>query len=211
MKTLRLLLLLPFLGASALAQGKRNAEAFGRIFIHLDGTRTESFKHGDKNTIEELTYKNDVLHVIRVFTTDSKGRTRQGVIYDGKRNPLGSILFGYDPATDQLVEERQFNNKAQMNRRLFYPGAIKDRPEFAKQFVAFTYDPDRPNAKPVQDKQPAKPTRPVDSNQDEFEPGIPINPGSASARSAAEPRAAATAQPATAPKRNRSFFAPKKS
>ena len=210
MKTLRLLFILPLLAAAAQAQTGKQAGAYSRIFQHLDGTRTESFKHGNKNTIEELTYKNNILHCIRVFTTDSKGRTRQGVIYDGKRNPLGSILFGYDFATDQLVEERQFNKKGQLIRKLFYPGAIKNRPEFARRFVAFTYDPDNPDAKPVQVREPVRPIRPVENNQEEFEPGIPINPGSSGARPDAAPSAPTPAQPAATAARKRSFFAPRK-
>ena len=211
MKTLRFLILLPLLAAGAFAQATRPASAYSRIFQHRDGTRTESFKHGHKNLIEEFTYKNNVLNCRRVFVTDPQGRTRQGVVYDGRNNPQGSILFGYDPATDQLVEERQFNNKAQLVRRLFYPGSIKDRPEFARRFVAFTYDPDKPNAKPVQVKERVQPTRPVESDQEEFEPGIPINPESAPARRSEAPAAATPSQPAAAARRQRSFFAPKKS
>ena len=209
MKTLRLLILLPLLGTAARAQATRPAGAYSRIFQHRDGTRTESFKHGHKNLIEEFTYRNNILNCRRVFVTDPQGRTRQGVIYDGRNNPQGSILFGYDPATDQLVEERQYNNKAQLIRRLFYPGSIKGRPEFARQFVAFTYDPDKPNAQPVQVKERVQPTRPVESDQEEFEPGIPINPGSAAAPRGEAPAAAAPARPATG--RKRSFFPMKKS
>ena len=210
MKTLRLLLILPFFGTAAFAQASKPTGAFSRIFNHRDGTRTESWKHGDKNLVEEFTYKNNILHIKRVFVTDPQGRTRQGVIYDGKLNPLGSIQFGYDPTTDQLVEERQYNNKAQLIRRLFYPGAIKGRPEFARQFVAFTYDPDKPNAQPVQVREQVRPTRPVESDQEEFEPGIPINPGSAPAPRGDDRALAAPSQPAAAAKRKSSFFGVKK-
>lgn len=209
MKTFRLLLILPLFAAAARAQSGKQVGAYSRIFQHLDGTRTESFKHGDKNTIEELTYKNNILHCKRVFMTDSKGRNRQGVIYDAKLNPLGSILFGYDPTTDQLVEERQFNKDGKLIRRLFYPGSLKE-PEFARRFVAFTYDPDDPGAKGVLVKAPVRPTRPVESNQDEFEPGIPINPGSSGTRASAPP-ATAPGQPAVPAVRRRSFLAPRKS
>ena len=210
MKTLCRLLLLPLLATAAHAQAGKQVGAYSRIFQHLDGTRTESFKHGDKNTIEELTYKNNILHCKRVFMTDSKGRNRQGVIYDAKLNPLGTIQFGYDPTTDQLVEERQFNKNGKLIRRLFYPGSLKE-PEFAKRFVAFTYDPDNPNAQGVLVRAPVKPTRPVESNQDEFEPGIPINPSSSGARPATEASAAAAPGKSAKPaKRGFSFLVPRK-
>ena len=137
-----------------------------------DGSRTESVRQDD--TLRESTHnrKGDLI-CVRVFTLDSKGRVRQGVIYDGEKNPLGSIHFGYDRKTEQRVEERQFNKKGQMIRRLFYPGAIKDRPEFADKFVAFTYDPENPRAKPVMDSADVKPTMPVAETQNVSEIGKP--------------------------------------
>ena len=91
-------------------------------------------------------------------------------------NPLGSVQFGYHKVTDQLVEERQFNQKGQLVRRLFYPGALRETvsgKEYGNRFVAFNYDPNDPNAKPVQSKEVVKPTKPVESDQDDFDPQIP--------------------------------------
>jgi hypothetical protein len=119
------------------------------IHYHRDGTRTESIKDGTGTRIKEKTYsENSILSFVREFETDSKGRLRNGVIYDGRKNVLGSMVYGYDATTDQIVEERLFNAKGQIIRRLFYPGALKD-PRFTKRFVAFNYDPDNPDAKPV--------------------------------------------------------------
>ena len=205
MKTLHAVLLLALLSAAAHAQSTKPVEAYGRVHYHKDGTRTESRKDGTKNEINELTYnKYEVLAYRRFFLTDSKGRSRRGVIYDGKGNPLGSIEFGYDPTTDQLIEERQFNKEGKLIRRLFYPGSLKGA-DYAKRFVAFNYDPNNPNAKPVQSKEQVRPTRPVEGRQDEFEPGIPLGRGAPAAHSA--PATAAPAPPGQAkPKPLGRFF-----
>ena len=157
----------------------KRVEAFSRIHYHRDGTRTESVKDGTGTRITEKTYnENSVLTYVREFETDSKGRLRNGVIRDGKRNPLGSMYYGYDPTTDQIVEERLFNAKGRLIRRLFYPGVLKD-PKFSKRFVAFNYDPDNPDAKPVADTTNVKPVRPVEQSQDSFDPGTPMGQGPA--------------------------------
>jgi hypothetical protein len=99
-----ILLMVPAIPCSA--EDKR-IEAFSRIHYHRDGTRTESLKDGTGTRIKEKTYnENSVLVFVREFETDSKGRLRNGVIYDGKKNVLGSMYYGYDSATDQIVEER---------------------------------------------------------------------------------------------------------
>ena len=169
----------------------------------------------------------------RVFQTDSQSRLRNGVIYDGKKNPLGSIYYGYDKKTDQIMEEQQYNKKGQLVRRVFYPGALKDvpgvDPRVVREGAAIVYNPDDPTAKPVQVQAPA-PTTPVQSVQNEFTPGIPIGraaqsvsggaPIDAAALPAAHPpggaaatppAAAATVPATTAPAkgRRRSFFGPR--
>ena len=175
MKTLSLILLL--LPAGLYAQAQKGVEAMSRVYHHKDGTRTTTIKDGDKNKIDEFTYnQNQILVCKREFITDNKGRWRMGYIFDGKLNPLGSIEFGYDPATDQLVEERQYNKDAKLIRRLFYPGVLKDA-RFGNHPVALIYNPDDQKAKPVLDQKNVQPTRPVDHDQEEFTPGIPLGRG----------------------------------
>lgn len=207
-------MLLLSLAAPAFSQGAKPIEAMSRIYKHKDGTRTETRKDGDKNEIHESTFRNNILICKRTFYCDTKGRTRRGVIYDGRMQPLGSIHYGYDRTTDQLLEEMQFNKGGKLVRRLFYPGALKD-PKYANRFVAFTFDPRDPKSQPVQDTtQPAVPTRPVEGDQDEFTPGIPIGPGGASSFSQASPAQATPAAPAAAPappKQRKSFLRSNKS
>jgi len=206
MKALVCLLLLGAAPA-AFAQVKP-VEALARIYKHNDGTRTETKKDGDKNEIHEKTFRNNILYIRRVFYCDSKGRTRMGVVFDGSNNPLGTIVYGYDKATDQLMEEQQYNKDAKLIRRLFYPGSLKD-PRYANRYVAVNIDPND-KEQPKWETANVRPTRPVESDQDEFTPGIPLGTGAPSvtqpAASAAPPAASA------APKQQRKrFLAPRKS
>ncbi|HEX2748672.1 MAG TPA: hypothetical protein VHM91_11780 [Verrucomicrobiales bacterium] len=202
MKILRYILLSTLLCTAARAE---QAEAYSRIYRHKDGTRTESFKNGDKNLIQEFTYsKQNILTVKRVFVTDSKGRCRSGVIYDAKLNPMGSIYFGYDPQTSLPVDEKQYNREGKLIRRLYYPGTLKD-PAYANRYVALNFDPNRPNAAPVISKEKVAPTKPVESDQDEFVPGIPIGPSAPAANAAPAPRNTANAAPVPAAPRKRFF------
>jgi hypothetical protein len=202
-------------GSVCADDAKKPVSAFGRKFIHRDGTYTKSAKQGDRTTIVEETYNSkDVMICKRVFQTDSQGRLRNGVVYDGKRNALGSIYYGYTNKTDQIIEEQQFNRKGQLVRRVFYPGALKDYVQsveglserdkqiLATKGVALVYDPDKPQAKPVQVDAPP-PTAPVNSEQQEFTPGIPIGPGAAAtagaSRSGSTGNTEAAAPPVNAP------------
>jgi hypothetical protein len=172
--------------------------ALSRIFLHRDGTRTETEKNGNATEWKELTYnKDNILIGYRVYNTDSKGRPRNGRICDGKKQILATVQYGYDPATDQIVEERTFNNEGKVVRRLFYPGALKD-PRFAKRFVAFNYDPNRPEAKPVADLANVKSTQPIQTELDEFQPGVPM--GSAANQPTTPNATAAPKEPAKKPR-----------
>ena len=206
MKSLTLILLLLPTGQYAHAQ--KNVEAMSRVYHHNDGTNTTTVKDGDKNRIDEFTYnQNHILVCKREFITDKKGRWRKGYIFDGKLNPKGSIDFGYDPATDQLVEERQYNQDGKLIRRLFYPGVLKD-PRFGNHPVALIYNPNDQKAQPVMDRGEVTPTRPVDRDLKEFTPGIPLGRG---APAPGGVQATLQPLPATAPeKKRRSILAPRK-
>lgn len=159
--------------AAGVAPAQQKVEAYGKVFYHNNGQRTETQKMGNSNEIREETYdKNNVLSAVRVFQLDSKGRLRNGVIYDGRKNPVGSTRYSFDPQTDQPIEEQLFNKDGKLVRRLFYPGALKD-PRYAKRTVAFSFDPNKPSdlGKVVEGR--ARPIVPVTQNEDEFEPGMP--------------------------------------
>ena len=172
-------------GASPAGQ---KIEAYGKVFIHNNGQRTETQKMGNSSEIRESTYdKNNILSAVRVFQVDTKGRLRNGVIYDGRKNPVGSTRYSFDPQTDQPIEEQLFNREGKLVRRLFYPGALKD-PRYAKRTVAFSFDPNKPAdlGKVVEGK--VKPIVPVTQSEDEFEPGLPTGTAAPTAQELAERR-----------------------
>lgn len=190
------------------AQDKKYG-AFGSTILHRDGSRTERQKMGDSNQIREVTYNKDSVCIqSRLFIVDNQGNLRNGVLWDGRGNRLGSTSYIYHQTTGQLLEERLFNNKGQIVRRLFYPGALND-PRYANRMVAFTYDPNvaPEKQKPRETTQNVKPIAPVTEAQDEFDPSLPTgDSGSTSLQSPSE------SAPAKKEKRTeRSFLFRKKS
>ena len=173
MKTSIFLALL--LSSSLYAQAESTKDGgLSRIFIHRDGSRTESVKMGNSQQLKESTYnKNKLLISSRLFVMDTSGRLRRGVIFDGRENPLGTILYNFDKVTGKTIEERTYNKEGKLIMRLMYPGTLAD-PRFANRYVAFHYDPNDPNAKPVQDTKNAKPLRPIDKEQDSYDSGLPL-------------------------------------
>lgn len=173
MKCFPLVLLGLALAGGGVAMAQKPVEAYGRVFIHNNGQRTETQKMGDSNSVRQDTYNKDhVLQEVRIFKVDTEGRLRSGVIYDGRENPVGSTKYLYDQATNQLQVEELFNRKGQLVRRLFYPGALKD-PRFAKRMVAFSYDPEKPAEQQVKEiKGPVQPIVPVTKSGEDFEPGV---------------------------------------
>ncbi len=194
------------LSIPAPAQEKR-IEAFGKVFLHNDGQRTETQKMGNSDLIREETYdKNDILTAIREFKVNSKGQLVNGIIRDGKGTPLGSTAYTFDERTGQPLEEQLYNKDGKLVRRLFYPGVLKD-PRFAKRTVAFTYDPSKPEdrGKLVQGK--VKPIVPVTRDEDEFEPGLPQGTAAPTREEIAAQRSGSAVSP-KAP--GRSFFKQRK-
>ena len=70
-------ILLGAMAGGLVAQEK--VEAYGKIFRHNDGTRTETQKMGNSNEIREETFdKNNVLTAVRVFQVNAKGQLLHG-------------------------------------------------------------------------------------------------------------------------------------
>ena len=108
---------------------------------------------------------------------------------------------------------RQYNKDAKLVRRLFYPGALKDS-RYANRYVALTIDPDDATRQPKWETTNVQPTRPVESDQDEFTPGIPLGTGAPSTlQPAPHSRTPATPAPPPAPGKQprKRFLAPRKS
>lgn len=204
-------LLLPLL-STACGQAK-GPDALSRIFRHNNGQRTETQKMGGEAKIRERVFdRNNILTAERIFHLDQHGRILSGVIYDGKKNPLGSTVNTFDPQTGQMLTETLKNNQGKTVRQLFYPGALKD-PRFAKRMVAFNYNVDDQKAAPKEVIGNVKPIVPVTKDEDDFEPGLPQGTSAPTAQQAAAQRnsgsSAATGAAKPLPPR-RSMFPQKK-
>ena len=115
------------LGSGTAALAQKQVEAYGRIFYHRDGQCTMTQKMGDSSSVRQDTYNKDkILTEVRVFKVDEAGHLRNGVIYDGRKNPVGSTRYTYDASSSQLQVEELFDKNGRLVRRLYYPGALKD-------------------------------------------------------------------------------------
>lgn len=201
------------LAAGTAAHADKSYAAYGTVFTHRNGQRTETQKMGNSDTVRQDTYnKNDILTEIRTFQVDNEGRLRSGVIYDGRKNAIGSTRYFYDPNTNQMLMEELFNKNGKLVRRLYYPGALKD-PKYAKRTVAFSFDPEKQESKTlppadagVEIRTTVKPIVPVTSNDEDFEPGASQASAAPTMHEAAEAKskggsATVTAAPKVPPRR----------
>ncbi len=169
--------------------------ALSRIFIHKDGSRTEAKKHGNSQELWEYTYDINKHRIsCRQFVTDTEGRVRKGIIYDGMMNPLATVEYNFDKVTGKTIEERTWNKKGKLLMRLMYPGTLAD-PKLANRYVAFHYNPDDPTAQPVKSTKNVKPVRPVEADQDTYESGVPQPPAEHRLQKPAPPKAPAGPPP----------------
>lgn len=176
-------------------------DALSRIFKHKDGKRTETQKMGGSNKIQEWVYdKNSVLCGSRLFNLDEKGRILNSMIYDGKRNAVGSTTNKFDPQTGRMLSEEMRDAKGRKIRELFYPGALKD-PRNAKKMIAFSFDPDQPKAAAKQVAGVVQPIVPTTKNEEEFEPGLPQGTAAPTRKEMEERHRGATTANSKAPPR----------
>ena len=181
------------LGGWAEAQ-QEGPDALSRIFKHNNGQRTETQKMGGSNEIRESIYdKINILCGVRVFRLDAKGRILNGVIYDGKKNPVGSTRNFFDAQTGQMLKEELYNQQGKKVRELFYPGSLSD-PRYAKRMVAFNYDPQNPSAPRKEAEGKVQPIVPVTKDEEDFDPSLPQGTAAPTAAEAAA-RPAAAARP----------------
>jgi len=151
------LLLFPVL---AQASGwSRQGGAWSRIVEHKNGSHTYSKQDITTKTLTEWTKDPaGILTKKRLFSLDKRSRPRLAYLYDGRENLLARTEYLYDEY-DELKEERLYNTRGQLLRRLIYGlqnGGIRSVP------VAFTYDPENPDAKPVRSTERVEPIMPID-------------------------------------------------
>lgn len=179
----RLIALLAALFASLLAAPSawcqlelKSEDSWARKIMHYDDSNenlegiTVAKKNPVEDTLEELTYnQHEILVTRRMFQMDSKGRIRNGLIFDGKNNLLGRTEYGFDK-WDRIQQERLYTKKGKLVRALLYrydSGGSPVKP------VAYTFDPSNPSSKKMVTTD-VEPILPASRNENDY-PGIRIN------------------------------------
>lgn len=171
------LLMIAFLPCAAWGQLELKSEnSWARKIMHYDDDNenlegiTVAKKNPIEDTLEELTYnQHEIIITRRMFQMDSKGRIRNGLIFDGKRNLLGRTEYGFDK-WDRIQQERLYTKKGKLVRALLYrydSGGNPIKP------VAYTFDPSNPSSK-KRVTTDVEPILPASRHESDY-PGIKIN------------------------------------
>ncbi|NNC90290.1 MAG: hypothetical protein HKN82_17675 [Akkermansiaceae bacterium] len=102
-----------------------------RFMRHYDGTRTEFRRSPDDRIHTKKTFSgNGALVLVSVYRMDALGNPRSCKIYDGRKNLLYKVAYGYHKEHGKLVAEDMFdartkrlnpNNGREMPvRRMYY-------------------------------------------------------------------------------------------
>ena len=125
MKTTPLLLIIPLLmtaGALAASQDDFNVQtASSRMVKHEDGSRSYFEKTGDGKGMKKTTYNiHNVLVSVTLYKRGPFGELRSCLIFDGQKNELFFVRYGYD-GNANLREEQMFDSKSkELVRRFLY-------------------------------------------------------------------------------------------
>lgn len=116
MKTTPLLLIIPLLmtaGALAASQDDFNVQtASSRMVKHEDGSRSYFEKTGDGKGMKKTTYNiHNVLVSVTLYKRGPFGELRSCLIFDGQKNELFFVRYGYD-GNANLREEQMFDSKS---------------------------------------------------------------------------------------------------
>ncbi len=115
MKTTPLLLFIPLLmtsGALAAGQDDFNVQtASSRMVKHEDGSRSYFEKTGDGKGMKKTTYNiRNVLVSVTLYKRGPFGELRSCLIFDGQKNELFFVRYGYD-GNANLREEQMFDSR----------------------------------------------------------------------------------------------------
>ena len=153
----------------------KSEDSWARKVMHFDEDNkalegiTEARKNPIQNTLEELTYdRRSILVTRRIFQMDSKGRIRNGLIFDGHNNLLGRTEYGFDK-WDRIQQERLYTKKGKLVRALLYRYDASGNPT---KPIAYTFDPSDPTSK-KRVATDVEPVLPQSRHEADF-PGIKI-------------------------------------
>ena len=150
-----------------------------RVMRHKDGARSMFTRTPDNRTLTKKKFSaNGVLTMLTIYRMDANGNPIGCKIYDGNRNQLFKVSYGYRKSDGQLVEERMFD--ARVVRK--DPNNGKEMPI---QVIRYLYDAKGNRSAPaVYNLLPGKTFEEVfgikssalETNPFQETPGAPANP-----------------------------------
>ena len=153
----------------------KSEDAWARKIMHYDDANenlegiTVAKKNPVEDTLEESTCsQHEIMITRRLFQMDSKGRIRNGLIFDGKKNLLGRTEYGFDK-WDRIQQERLYTKQGKLVRALLYRYDTSGSPI---KPIAYTFDPSDPSSKKLATTD-VEPILPASRNESDF-PGIKI-------------------------------------
>lgn len=83
-----------------------------RVMRNEDGSRTLFLRSPDNRTLTKKTFSaNGVLELVTIYRMDSNENPLSCKIYDGLKQELYKVSYGYRKSDGQLVEERMFDSR----------------------------------------------------------------------------------------------------
>ena len=126
MKTSPLLFIVPLALAASVLQAapdefKIREPSSSRLVKHEDGSRSYFERTSNGQGMRKRTYNvNNVLVSVTYYSRGKFGQLTSCLIYDGKKNELFNVSYGYNQYAE-LVEERMFDSKTkELVRRFLY-------------------------------------------------------------------------------------------
>jgi hypothetical protein len=163
----------------AAAPTRAETPSWGREVIHfkVKGGKeektgsTESISDPARNMLTQITRNANGVEISRrEFVMDTKGRIRNGAIWDGQHRLLARTLYGFDEY-DRINEERTFHPNGRVLRRLLFKYDATGR-RLPNKF--YTWNPQDPYG-PLVESQPgndnATPLLPIQRTDKEL-PGL---------------------------------------
>jgi len=114
-----------------------------RVMRHQDGSRTLFSRAPDSKTLTKRKFAaNGVLSMLTVYRMDSNANPIGCRIYDGRKQLLFKVSYGYRRSDGQLVEERMFDARV-----------VRKDPETGKEMpiqrVCYVYDAQGKRSAPI--------------------------------------------------------------
>lgn len=114
----------------------RKAGLYHVSFVTAAAPRSKQPKREEAAKAEAKTKRTVVLENANGSKTtvllDSKGKARRAVVMSPENNPVGSIELGFDKTTGRFAEERHFDAKGRLVKRIFAGGG---RPELPSELL----------------------------------------------------------------------------